>query len=63
MEQESGIRGIKLTNPRNVDDLATLNSVIRLMAQEKGTETPLEKYARFRTYPEQWEKEMILWVE
>ena len=59
MEKESGYRGISLTHPQNVDDLATLNSVIRLMAQEKGAESPLDKYARFRKYPQDWENEMI----
>lgn len=59
MEKESGYRGISLTHPRNVDDLATLNSVIRLMAQEKGAESPLDKYARFRKHPQDWENEMI----
>ena len=58
MEQQSGIRGIALTHPRNVDDLATLNSVIRLMAAEKGAESPLDKYARFRKNPDDWDKEM-----
>ena len=58
MEQQSGIRGISLTHPRSVDDLATLNSVIRLMAAEKGAESPLDKYARFRTNPWMWDKEM-----
>lgn len=59
MEQQSGVRGIALTHPRNVDELATLNSVIRLMATEKGAESPLDKYARFRKNPEAWEKEML----
>ena len=59
MEKASGIRGINLTNPRNVDDLATLNSVIRLMASEKGAESPLDKYSRFRNNPNDWENEMI----
>jgi len=58
MEQASGIRGISLTHPQNVDDLATLNSVIRLMATEKGAEAPLDKYARFRANPWMWDKEM-----
>ena len=58
MEKESGYRGIALTHPRNVDDLATLNSVIRLMAQEKGAESPLDKYARFRNHPQDWDNEM-----
>lgn len=59
MEQQSGIRGIALTHPQNVDELATLNSVIRLMATEKGAESPLDKYARFRLNPQDWENEMI----
>lgn len=59
MEQQSGIQGIEQTHPASVDDLATLNSVIRLTIQEKGAETPVEKYARFRKHPEDWEQEMI----
>ena len=58
MDQASGIQGIALTKPRSVEDLATLNSVIRLMASEKGAEQPLNKYARFRANPQEWEKEM-----
>ena len=59
MEQQSGVRGIALTHPRSVDELAVLNSVIRLMATEKGAESPLDKYARFRSRPQDWDKEMI----
>ena len=58
MEQQSGIQGIALTKPESVDDLATLNSVIRLMAQEKGQESPLEKYARFKDNIDLWYAEM-----
>lgn len=58
MEQESGIRGIALTKPTSVEDLATLNSVIRLMSSEKGAETPLEKYARFHNNKREWYEEM-----
>ena len=58
MEQQSGLRGIALTHPRSVDELATLNSVIRLMATEKGAESPLDKYARFRSHPRDWDDEM-----
>lgn len=58
MEQQSGVQGIAATHPNNIDDLAALNSVIRLMAQEKGAETPIEKYARFRRNPQAWETEM-----
>ena len=58
MEQQSGVQGIALTRPKNVDDLATLNSIIRLMAQEKGAETPLETYTRFRQDKNAFDDEM-----
>ena len=58
MEKQSGIQGIALTKPESVDDLAVLNSVIRLMAQDKGAEQPLNKYARFKENIGLWYKEM-----
>ena len=58
MEKQSGIQGIALTKPESVDDLATLNSVIRLMAQEKGAEQPLNKFARFKKDIRLWYDEM-----
>ena len=58
MEKQSGIQGIALTQPESVDDLAVLNSVIRLMAQDKGAEQPLNKYARFKEDIGLWYDEM-----
>lgn len=58
MEKQSGIQGIALVHPQSVDDLATLNSVIRLMAQEKGAEQPLNKFARFKKNINLWYQEM-----
>lgn len=58
MEKQSGIQGIALTHPQSVDDLAVLNSVIRLMAQEKGAEQPLNKFARFKNDIQLWYDEM-----
>lgn len=58
MEKESGIQAIALSKPRSVDDLATLNSVMRLMAQDKKAEPPLEKYARFHDDITLWYQEM-----
>ena len=58
MEKQSGIQGIALTHPQSVDDLAVLNSVIRLMAQEKGAEQPLNKFARFKNDIKLWYEEM-----
>ena len=58
MEKQSGVQGIALAKPQSVDDLATLNSVIRLMAPEKGAEQPLHKFARFKNNINEWYQEM-----
>ncbi len=58
MEKQSGISGIATLKPTSVDDLAILNSTIRLMAQEKGGEMPTEKLARFKANPVEWDREM-----
>lgn len=58
MEKQSGIQGIALTKPESVDDLAVLNSVIRLMAQNKDEEQPLVKYAKFKHNIKLWHAEM-----
>lgn len=53
-----GIQGISLAKPTSVEEMAALNSIMRLMASEKGAEQPLEKYARFKRNPKLWEREM-----
>ena len=58
MEQQSGISGIGLIHPKNVSELAVLNSVIRLMAPEKGAEQPLDTWARYRNNINDWYREM-----
>lgn len=58
MEKQSGIQGIALTHPSSVDDLAVINSVMRLMASEKGAEQPLSKYARYKDNINLWYDEM-----
>jgi DNA polymerase-3 subunit alpha len=58
MEQQSGIQGISAIHPKNINDLTVLNSVIRLMAPEKGGEQPLQTWARYRGDITQWYKEM-----
>lgn len=58
MEKDSGIQAVALAQPKSVDDLATINSVMRLMAQEKGGEQPLNKFARFKNNINEWYKEM-----
>ena len=42
MEKQSGIQGIGILKPTSVDDLAILNSTIRLMTQEGATEAPTD---------------------
>ena len=58
MEKQSGIQGIALIKPKSVKELAVLNSVIRLMAPEKGGEQPLNMWARYRKDITQWYNEM-----
>lgn len=58
MEKDSGIKGIALMKPTSVDDLAILNSALRLMAPEKGAEMPLNKLARFKADEREWDKEL-----
>lgn len=58
MEKDSGMKGIKLIKPKSVEELAVLNSVIRLMASEKGAEQPLDTWARYRADIHQWYQEM-----
>ena len=43
MEKQSGIKGIVTLKAMSVDDLAILNSTIRLMAQVHGDEMPIDK--------------------
>lgn len=61
MDAPSGKHAVKLTHPNNVDDLATINSVLRLMPQEKGEEMPLDKFARFKKDINLWYDEMRKW--
>lgn len=58
MEKQSGINGIAIAKPTHIDELAVLNSVIRLMAPEKGAEQPLDMWARYRQDITIWYQEM-----
>ena len=58
MEKQSGIQGIAVMKPTSVDDLAILNSAIRLMATEKGGEMPVHKLARFKMNKTDWDYEL-----
>lgn len=58
MKEASGTRGIALIKPKSVDELATLNSAIRLMAPDKNAEQPLETWAKYRQNINIWYQEM-----
>ncbi len=61
MEKQSGVQGIEVVKPTSIDDLAALNSVIRLMPPEKGAEQPIQKFARFKKDISLWYKELEEW--
>ena len=58
MKEQSGINGLAIAKPKSVNELAVLNSVIRLMAPEKGAEIPLDMWARYREDIRYWINEM-----
>lgn len=57
-ETDVGRQGTTLAAPKSVADLCALNSIIRLMATEKGGELPVEKFSRFKENHLLWEQEM-----
>lgn len=59
MEQQSGIKGIALTKPQSVEELASINSIMRLMVSEKGALQPLDIFSMRKKNPALWEREMI----
>ena len=58
LDSEIGRQGAKKVRPENMIELSSVNGLIRLMTAEKGAETPMEKYIRFRRNPKLWEQEM-----
>lgn len=51
-------QAVKKLKPRSIKELSAINALIRLMAQEKGAETPVDRYYRIQQHPEQWDEEM-----
>ena len=56
-DSEVGSQSIKKIKPKNITELTDCNGLMRLMP-DKNTETPMEKYARFRTDINLWYEEM-----
>ena len=53
-----GSQAAKKIHPRNPLEMADANGLMRLMTAEKGQETPLDKYVRFKNDLSQWYAEM-----
>ena len=56
-ETMEGGKCIHEMQPRTIEDLSAANAVVRLQT-EKGQESPIERYIRFRTDINLWYKEM-----
>lgn len=54
-----GLAAAKKLKPRTPEELVSANALMRLMAPDKNSENPLDKYKRFKeNFPEAWEQEM-----
>lgn len=53
-----GSQTVRTLQPHTPKEMATCNSVMRLMAQEKGGETPSDRYKRMKNDISQWYQEM-----
>lgn len=57
-DTQVGGQAVKKLKPRNTKELSAINALIRLMAQEKGAETPVDRYYRIKNNPNDWVEEM-----
>ena len=57
-DSEVGSQAAKKIKPMNILEMADANGLMRLMTSEKGQETPMEKYVRFKNNINLWYQEM-----
>ena len=57
-DSEVGSQAAKKIKPRTILELSDANGLMRLMTAEKGAETPMEKYIRFKQNISLWYHEM-----
>ena len=57
-DSDVGAQAAKKIRPSSILELADANGLMRLMTNEKGQETPMEKYVRFKNNINLWYKEM-----
>lgn len=59
-DSDVGSQAAKKIAPKNMIELSDANGLMRLMTAEKGAETPMEKYIRFKNNIDLWYNEMKL---
>ena len=57
-DSEVGSQAAKKIKPHTILEMADANGLMRLMTAEKGQETPMEKYVRFKNDLSLWYQEM-----
>ena len=57
-DSDVGSQAAKKIRPHSILELADANGLMRLMTSEKGEETPMEKYIRFKNNINLWYQEM-----
>ena len=57
-DSEVGSQAAKKIKPKTILELSDANGLMRLMTAEKGAETPMEKYIRFKNNINLWYQEM-----
>ena len=57
-DSDVGAQAAKKIRPTNITELADANGLMRLMTSEKGEETPMDKYIRFKANINLWYAEM-----
>ena len=57
-DSDVGSQAAKKIKPKNILEMSDANGLMRLMASEKGEETPMEKYIRFKNNLNLWYQEM-----
>lgn len=60
-DSDVGSQAAKKIKPTNILEMADANGLMRLMTSEKGEETPMEKYIRFKNDISEWYKEMSVY--
>lgn len=60
-DSQVGGQAVKMLQPQTPREMANCNSVMRLMATEKGGETPSERYKRMMNNMDRWYDELNKW--